>query len=409
MSNRLTKINSVSKLIRKEGSVERLEWCRYSAGMKKILGGIAVLAVLTLVGCAAETPAATAPPKPSVEEVTPTPTPTPDPTRPVLAIDVTCEQLAPVAQLEDMLAAELTLSVPAEQAVDGQSALQMSEYAAKITFAGGLDCEWKDASGEIRAWAVILPNAAQAATRIRDEFTEASGSESNSLTHALESSCVDIDEFCSAEGFVGDHYVSLTAIPESVNEDAIAAIAGVKDSVLASVSALGAARPQPPLSEQWGQGFSSCAALLSADQLGAELGVEGLYYSPGYSYRGQNIGDIALVAADGFACRYRSDELAAAGLISVLPDAAGALASSVVRSSDAVPIDVGVAGVSGAVASCWSNGEPAWSAGSTGSCTIDLPVRGAWLRVTGSSLGLSETDTTEQARQAAAVVAAALG
>ena len=54
--------------------------------MKRILGGIALLAVLTLAGCAAETPAATAPPKPSAEEVTPTPTPTPVATRPLLAM-----------------------------------------------------------------------------------------------------------------------------------------------------------------------------------------------------------------------------------------------------------------------------------------------------------------------------------
>lgn len=376
--------------------MERLEWCPYSAGMKKILGGIALLAVFTLAGCAAETPAATAPPKPSVEEVTPTPTP--DPTRPVLAVDLTCEQFVPVAELETIVGGALTLADPA-----AERSIAQSGGLANFAYAGGFRCVWNDAEGTQRASATLVPNAQPAARTIADEFE----SESDPVV-PLYVSCVSWG--CQAGGFVGDYRVSVFAGVDQPGADAEAAIANVGDYLRAALEAAGPADPLPPLSAEWGDGPTSCEEIVPAAQFGAHLGDDSIAYSPGYAYEDSNGGDNALLTAGGAICRYRSAlALGASGTISVLPDAAVTLAQVRAHSDGVTPVGIDGAPNAEAVVSCWSNGDPAWSAGSTGICTVHLQLRGAWVQVSAASSDSPEVDLVEQARVAAAPVAVALG
>lgn len=366
--------------------------------MKKILGGIALLAVLTLAGCAAETPAATAPPKPSAEEVTPTPTPTPVATRPLLAIDLTCEQFVPVAELEAIAGGPLT-------AVDlgAERSIEQLGGAANFAYAGGLYCAWVDAEGSHRASATLVPNAQPAARQIADAFEV-----ENDPVIPLHASCVGWG--CLSDGFVGDYRVSIFVGVDQPGTEAETAIGIVRDSVQTALESAGPAAPLPPLSAEWGDGPTSCEEIVPAAQFGASLGDDSITYAPGYAYEESNGGDNALVTAGGAICRFRSAvALGASGVISVLPDAAVTLAQARAHSDGVTPVSIDGAPHAEAVVSCWNNGDPEWSEGSTGRCTVHMQSRGAWVQVSAAAVGLPEAQLIDQARAAAAPIAAALG
>lgn len=366
--------------------------------MKKILGGIALLAVLTLAGCAAETPAATAPPKPSVEEVAPTPTPTPAPVRPASATDLTCEQFVPVAELEAIVGGALTLVDPA-----AERSIEMVGGHSNFVYAGGLRCIWNDVEGTYRVSATLVPNAQPAARQIAGEFETGSDP-----VGPLSAYCGQWG--CDVNGFVGEYLVNVALPAERQSGETEAAIARIRDWVQATLVAAGPADPLPPLSAEWGEGPTSCEGIIPAAQFAAHLGDDTIAYSPGYAYEDSNGGDNALLTAGGAVCRYRSaDAHGASGMISVLPDAAATLAQARAHADGVTPVNVDGAPHAEAVASCWSNGQPAWSEGSTERCTVHMQLRGAWVQVSAAATGLSEAQLIDRARAAAVPIAAALG
>ncbi|SDR84763.1 hypothetical protein [Microterricola viridarii] len=372
--------------------------------MKRMCGGLFLVAVLALGGCAAAAPAATAPPNPSAEEATPRPTPTttptttPDPVRPALAVDLTCEQFVPVAELEAITGGPLTLKDSA-----AERSIEQSAGRANFAYAGGLYCEWEDAEGARGAMATLVPNAQAAARTIAAEF----GTESDPVI-PLWAHCVDWG--CESGGFIGDYRVTVFAAADRPGADADAAIARINESLVAVLAAAGPADPLPPLTADWAAGPTTCEEMLPAAQLGAHLGEESLAYLPGYAYEESNGGDNALLSAGGFICRYRSAAAdGASGSIAVLPDAAAALTRVRAHSDGVAAVDIEGAPDADAVVSCSNNGNPAWSAGSTGRCTVHMQLRGAWVQVLAAATSVSEAELTERARIAAVPVAVALG
>jgi hypothetical protein len=257
---------------------------------------------------------------------------------------------------------------------------------------------WNDADGLQRAAASLVPNAQAAARRITEEFD----SEKDPVP-PLSSYCVNWG--CRAFGFVGPDHISVFVSADPPGEGAAEAMTALESAVTAAVSAAQPASELPPLSAEWSDGPTSCEEMLPAEQFAEELGVSELLYLPGYAYEESDGGDHAVLTAGGFSCRYRPDGLAQ-GHIAVLPDAAAALATARERAEGITPVEVD--GAEGAVVYCWNNGEPAWSEGSTGSCTVDLPVRGAWVRVSSADSSVPEAELVESARVAASLVAARL-
>ncbi|PPL16838.1 hypothetical protein GY24_12205 [Microterricola pindariensis] len=304
----------------------------------------------------------------------------------------------PVAELETIIGGPLTLTD-----AGAERSIEQSGGRANFAYAGGLFCAWNDAEGTPRAGATLVPNAQAAARTIADEFESGSDPVIPLYAHC-------VGWACESGGFVDEYRVSVFAGADQPGADAEAAIVRVSDSLRTVLAATGPAGPLPPLSTDWADGPTSCEEMLPAAQFAAHLGDDSLVYSPGYAYEDSNGGDNALLSAGGFICRYRSAAAdGVSGTIAVLPDAAATLARVRAHSDGVAAVDIEGAPDADAVVSCWNNGNPAWSAGSTGRCTVHMQLRGAWVQVSAAETSLSEAEVTERARIAAAPVAAALG
>lgn len=374
--------------------------------MRTLVGGMAVVAVLLLGGCSSAQPVGAGTATPTAESgPTASPTPTvsavpsepPAPARPVALLGLGCEELVPVADLEDLVGGELVLADPA-----GGPSLNWGATRAAFDYAGGLYCTWNGADGEYRAMASMTPNARAAAERISAEFDA-----DPSKIHELHSGCGA--DGCIAAGFVGDDFVTIAALAAE-SEAAEAEMARVRDAVAAVLDAAPPAAPLPPLSARWGDGPESCAEMLPAAELAAAAELDGeLTYGPGYAYESSNGSDHALLTAGGFACRYWPGDGGGNGTIRVLPDAAAALYPGQALAPDAEIIHIDGAPDGPAVVECSSNGDPAWSAGSTGVCTVHTPARGGWATVSASGTGVDQAAVVERASRVAAAIVAALG
>lgn len=366
-----------------------------------LVGGLAVVAVLLLAGCSSAQPvgAGTAAPTddatPSAS-ATPTATPsdTPERARPVSLVGIGCEELVPLAELENVVGDGTVLVDPT-----GEQANAWSATHASFAYAGGLYCRWSDSMGQYRAMASVTPNATAAAEQIAAEF------ETDPALEELSSWC-SIDG-CRATGFVGDFHVTIAAVPEQP-DGADSAMTQLRKATYGVLVALPPVAALPPLSALWGDAPGSCAELLPAEQLGIAANVDSLTYSPGYAYEDSSGSDHALLTAGGFACRYWPGDSSGNGSIRVLPDAAPALqqVQAVAPESESVVIDGVPDGA--ATVECSSNGEPAWSAGSTGVCTVHVPARGAWVTVVASGTGDVRVAIIERAQLLTAAVVAAL-
>ena len=248
--------------------------------------------------------------------------------------------------------------------------------------------------------ASVTPNARAAAEQISAEF------ETDPALEELSSWCSA--DGCRAAGFVGYFRVTIDAVPEQP-DGADAAMTQLRKATYGVLVALPPVAALPPLSVRWGDAPGSCAELLPAEQLAIAARVDsGLSYSPGYAYEDSSGRDHALLTAGGFACRYWPGDSSGNGSIRVLPDAASALqkAQALAPETDTVEID----GVTDGAASveCSSNGEPAWSAGSSGVCAVHVPARGAWVEVLTSGTGIEQAAILERAQLLTAAVVAAL-
>lgn len=371
--------------------------------MRTLVGGLAVVALLLLGGCSSAHPVGAGIAAPT-EETTPSGSATPIATaseapelvRPVSLVGIGCDELVPMDKLENLVGDGIALVEPT-----GEQAIGWSATRASFEYSGGLYCRWSDSNGQYRAMASVTPTARAAAKQISAEF------EADPALEELSSWCSA--DGCSAAGFVGYFRVTIAAVPEQP-DGADAAMTQLRKATYGVLVALPPVAALPPLSALWGDAPGSCAEMLPAEQLAIAAHVDsGLTYSPGYDYEDSNGGDHALLTAGGFACRYWPGDSSGNGSIRVLPDAAPALqqAQALAPETETIQID----GVPDGAASveCSNNGEPAWSAGSRGECTVHVPARGAWVEVRTSGTGVVQAAILERARLVTVAVVAALG
>lgn len=369
-----------------------------------LVGGLAVVAVLLLGACSSAQPVGAGTAAPTLEatpsaSATPTATPSDalEPARPVSLVGIGCEELVPLAELENVVGGGTVLVDPT-----GEQAIGWSATRASFEYAGGLYCRWSDATGQYRAMASVTPNARAANEQIAAEIQG-----DPAKTNELSSGCSD--DGCRARGFVGDFFLTIDALPEQPDPAAETAMAGVREAAAGALGAVSPGAELPPLSTSWGVGPESCAEMLPPEQLAAAGHIDGgLGYSPGYAYEASNGSDHALLTAGGFACRYRPID-GSNGIIWVLPDAAPALQQAQALAPDRKTVEVDGVPDGAASVECSSNGEPAWSAGGTGVCTVHVPARGAWVTVSASGTGDVQAEVTERARLLTTAVVAALG
>lgn len=372
-----------------------------------LVGGLAVVAVLLLGACSSAQPVGAGTAAPTLEATpsasakpTATPTATPsdalEPARPVSLVGIGCEELVPLAELENVVGGGTVLVDPT-----GEQAIGWSATRASFEYAGGLYCRWSDATGQYRAMASVTPNARAANEQIAAEIQG-----DPAKTNELSSGCSA--DGCTAVGFVGDVRVTIAAVPDQP-DGADAAMTQLRETTAGVLGALPPIAALPPLSALWGDAPGSCTEMLPAEQLAAAAHMDsGMTYSPGYAYEGSSGSDHALLAAGGFACRYRPSD-GNNGMIRVLPDAAPALQQAQALSPGTGTVEIDGVPDGAATVECLSNGEPSWSAGSTGVCTVHVPARGAWVTVSAGGTGDVQAAVAERARLLTAAVVAALG
>lgn len=378
--------------------------------MRTLVGGLAIVAVLLLGGCSsaqsvgAGTAAPTDEATPSASTTptapaTPTATPSeaPEPVRPVSLVGIGCDELVPMVELENVVGHGIALGDPT-----GEQAMGWSATRASFEYAGGLYCRWIDSNGQYRAMASVTPNARAAGEQIAAEIQG-----DPAKTNELSSGCSA--DGCRARGFVGDVFLVIDAVPEQPGSAAETAMAGVREAAAGALGAVAPGAELPPLSTSWGDGPDSCAEMLPPEELAAAAGLDsGLSYGPGYAYEASNGSDHALLTAGGFACRYWPID-GYNGIIRVLPDATPALQQAQALAPDTASLVIDGVPDGPASVECSSNGEPAWSAGSTGVCTVHVPARGAWVTVSASGTGDVQAAITERARLLTTAVVAGLG
>lgn len=358
---------------------------------------VGVCAAIMLTACVpasdAVEPTATATPAPSAAVSTPVPAPT----RPFQTIESSCQTIVSIGALEAAAGETLALG---SSFVDNPIAESMRPTA--VGNAGGVACTWSDAaSGDLRASLTLVPEAVAADQRIRTEFAALSAMDPSPAV-TLHDFC--IYDYCAVKGMHGstDVNFAIYGMPWSDSGDASPEIAALRDQIAGHLDALPAAKPRPALSEEWASGPTSCAEMLPAADLATVLGDESAQYSVGYAYEESNGFDVALLAADGFTCRFSGGY---GGKIVVLPDAAAALAA-IPPGADDRPVEVPGASAPGLVR-CASNGEP-FEAG-TGHCALHFPIRGAWVMVLVASWNVTAEPLADEATLVAGAIVSALG
>lgn len=357
------------------------------------------LAALLLAGCAAPAAPAAAPespsPAPSVEP-SPEPSPEPEPSRPLAALDVGCGDVIDLALLE--AAAGAALEPGGELWPDGDDAFVQAEFA----YAGGFWCNWTDpARGRVVATAALVPDGTEAQLRVYRELAEYVDSEPTTETRELAVSCNG--GYCTAAGFVGDHFAKVTIYDDDGPraQDAPELVA-IGEALRTRIESAGVARPLPPLSTDVP---SDCAEGFGAE-LSAAFEGEPVELGPGYAYEESNGADTALLTAGGFACRYHVGE-SGSGPVYVLPDASGALVGAeAILARERV--EVPSADDAAAYLRCSSADADGSYAYGNGSCDIDLAVGGAWVRASASGLSDTEAELRERVAALAEAVAAGL-